>query len=197
MKAPTDLRSTPRNDVKQPEDWIAIGTIVGAFGVHGELKVEPQTDIPGRFEQLRSIYLGDDHTQHRVESARMHKRLVLLKLEDIGDMTAAERLRSQTLWIPANEIASLPDDQYYVHDLVGLRVEHVNGTPLGRVAEVIIGSGNDLLVVRNTETEAETLVPAAKVFIRSVDLAAGVLYLDPIPGLFDDGAVIDDGDPEG
>lgn len=182
--------------MNQSNDWVAVGAIVGAFGVHGELKIEPLTGVEGRFEQLPAVYLGDDHHERRIAGARLHKRQVLLQLEGIADMTAAEHLRGQTLWIPAAQIAPLPAGQFYIHDLVGLRVAHVNGKALGRVADVLVGVGNDLLVVRNDESGAETLVPAAKEFIKSVDLAAGVLSLDPIPGLFDDGAVIDDGDPE-
>jgi 16S rRNA processing protein RimM len=182
--------------VDQPDDWVAVGSIVGTFGVHGQLKVEPLTDVPDRFEQLPAVYLGDERRKLRVEGAHPHKRQILLQLEGIADMTAAERLRGQLLWIPAAEIAPLPPDQYYIHDLLGQRVEHVNGKALGRVTDVLTGTGNDLLVVRNDETGAETLVPAAKAFIKSVDLAAGVLRLDPIPGLFDDEAVVDDGEPE-
>lgn len=181
--------------MEQPDDWIAIGSIVGTFGVHGQLKVEPLTDVPDRFERLQVVYLGADHHKLRVEGSHPHKRQILLQLEGISDMTAAERLRGQLLWIPAAEIAPLPPDQYYIHDLLGLRVEHVNGNALGRVADVLVGTGNDLLVVRNDATGAETLVPAAKEFIKSVDISSGILRLDPIPGLFDDEAVIDDGEP--
>ena len=182
--------------MNQPNDWVAVGAIVGAFGIHGQLKVDPLTDLPDRFEQLREVYLGNDHRKHRIEGVQPHKRQVLMRLEGVNDMTEAERLRGETLWIPATEIAPLPADQYYIHDLLGLRVEHINGKMLGRVADVLVGIGNDLLVVRNDDSGAETLVPAAKEFIKSVDLAAGVLKLAPIPGLFDDDAVIDDGELE-
>jgi 16S rRNA processing protein RimM len=163
--------------------------VVGTFGARGELKVEPLSDVPERF----AVYLGDDHVARRVLGAHPHKRLIVLHLEDVADMTAAERLRGQRIWIPGAEIAPLPPDHYYIHDLVGLRVEHVNGEALGTVVDVLNGGGNDLLVVRNARTGVETLVPAAKAFIRAVDLVGGSLTLDPIPGLFDDRAEIADG----
>ncbi len=182
--------------MQQPDEWVAVGMIVGTFGVHGEVKVEPLSDIPGRFDQLRTVFLGDGHVPMRIEGSRLHKGHVLLKFEDVGDITSAERLRGQMLWIPASEIATLPPDQYFIHDLIGLRVEHVNGGSLGRVVDVLSGSGNDLLVIRGGKRDTESLVPAAKEFIKSVDLAAGVVLLDPIPGLFEEDAAVGEGESE-
>jgi 16S rRNA processing protein RimM len=170
------------------DDWVAVGLVVGGFGVRGELKVESLTDVPDRFNRLTTIYVGDAHVPHRVAGARSHKQLILLTLDGVHDLTAAERLRGQRLWIPLAEIAPLPTDSYYIHDLIGLRVQHVNGTPLGRVADVIAGSAGDLLLVRETPGGGDVLLPAVKEFIKSVDLAAGRVVVAPIPGLFDEAA---------
>lgn len=166
--------------------WIAVGEIVGAFGIRGEVKVLPQTDFPDRFARTPTLYLGDARAPRAVQSARQHQRIVLLKLDGVDDETAAQRLRGLTLWIPESERTPLADNQFYLHDVVGLKVVHVNGQPLGEVVDFITGSGNDLFVVRATPGGREALLPAVREFIRELDIPGGVLRVDPIPGLFDD-----------
>ena len=166
--------------------WIAVGEIVGAFGIRGEVKVLPQTDFPDRFAHTPTLYLGDAHAPHTVQSARQHQRIVLLKLDGVDDATTAQRLHGLTLWIPEAERMPLSDDQFYLHDVVGLKVVHIDGQPLGEVVDFITGSGNDLFVVRATPGGREVLLPAVREFIRELDIPGGVLRIDPIPGLFDD-----------
>lgn len=166
--------------------WVVVGEVVGAFGVRGEVKVVPLTDFPDRFERTATIYVGDEHMPYKVRSARSHKTQVLLTLEGVESADAAERLRGSRLWIPAGELHPLAEDQYYLHDMIGLRVRHVDGTSLGTIRDVVPSAGADLYVVRNDTTGAETLLPAVKAFIKQVDVAGGVVVVDPIPGLFDD-----------
>jgi 16S rRNA processing protein RimM len=170
------------------QEWVVIGEVVAAFGVHGEVKVRPLTDFPERFAHTSTVFLGDEHKRAVVEAARQHGRLVVLRLEGVVDVSAAERLRGTRLWIPAEELLPLPEGRYYLHDLVGLRVRHINGTDLGIVADVLTGAGNDLLVIRNATTGEERLLPAVKEFVKAVDVAGGELTVAPIPGLLDDGS---------
>lgn len=169
------------------EDWVAVGEVMGTFGVRGELKIAPLTDFPDRFERTPLLYVGDKRTPMRVLSARSHKAHVLLTLEGVASLDDAERLRGARLYIQAGDLHPLEQNQYYLHDMLGLRVRHVNGTSLGTIADVVPSTGNDLFVVRNDTTGAETLLPVVKAFIKEVDLAGGVIIVDPIPGLFDDG----------
>lgn len=179
-----------------PEDWAAIGTIVGAFGIHGDLKVQPLTDFPERFEHTPTVYVGAAHTPRRVASARIHGRLVIVHLEGVETATDAQKLRGDKLSIPSGELLALPQDAYYLHDLIGLRVVHVDGTPLGEVTDVLTGGGNDLFVIREP-SGGEVLLPAVKEFVKSVDIPGGVIRVAPIPGLFDDrAAVAEPGEPE-
>jgi len=166
--------------------WVVIGEMVGVFGVHGEIKVLPLTDFPERFERTRTIYLGEQHIPRAVERAHQHKNMVLLKLVGVTDPAAAEALRGTALAIPAEELQPLEADRFYVHDVIGLRAQHVNGRPLGTITDVLSGPGHDLFVVHDARGETDVLVPAVKAFIKVVDVAAGVVLIDPIPGLFDD-----------
>jgi 16S rRNA processing protein RimM len=172
------------------QEWVAVGLAVGAFGIRGDLKVQPLTDFPERFQQTSILYVGKAHTPHRLISARQHGRIVVVHLEGVEAANDAEQLRGAQLFIPVGELLTLPVDHYYVHDLIGLRVEHVDGTPLGVIRDVIPTGGNDLLVVRTMTGGADVLLPAVKEFIKGVDVPGGVVRVAPIPGLFDDNAIV-------
>ena len=194
--------------------WALVGVITGAFGLHGDLKLRPETDFPERFTRTKTLYVGDDRTPYPVASARPHKvGQLVVHLTGVESEPEAERLRNRQVFIPLVELTPLAPEQYYIHDLVGLRVEHVNGTPLGVIADVITTAASDLYVVRRTPAPAtganahggapsqargkpsakagddEVLLPAVKEFVKSVSLARGVVIVDPIPGLFDDASV--------
>lgn len=170
------------------ESWVAIGEIVGPFGVRGELKVSLSTDFPERFLRTPIVYIGDSHTPYAVLGARLHKGQALLRLEGIDAVEGVERLRGKRLAIPEAEITPLPPDQFYQHDLIGLRVERMDGRSLGIVAEIVTGGGGDLFLVRDERSGTETLLPAVKEFVKGIDLGARVMRVEPIPGLFDDQA---------
>jgi 16S rRNA processing protein RimM len=186
-RRPSNPADQPRASSSPPDgEWVAVGEVVGTFGIHGELKVNPLTDFPERFERTETIYVGDKRTPHTVEGAHLHKQQVLLRLRGIADATSAERLRGARLWIPTAEITPLPADQFYLHDVIGLRVFHVDGRELGVIADVLPTGGNDIFVVRALGSDTEVLLPAVKEFVKAVDLERGVVIVDPIAGIFDD-----------
>lgn len=168
-------------------DWLLVGEVVGAFGVHGELKVRPETDFPERFARTPLIYVGHDHTPMPVAGARVAPgEQVILRLAPIADATAAARLRGTRLYVPAAEATVLPPGHFYLHDLIGLRVERQDGTRLGTIVTIYPGPANDAYAVREEGTGREVLVPAIKSVVLRVDLAAGVVVIEPLPGLFDE-----------
>ena len=177
-----------RSDAAAGGAWIAIGEVVGAFGLRGELKVAPLTDFPERFDETPTVYLGGDRTPYPVVGAHARRHQVVLRLEGVVDAEGAEQLRGATIWIPEAQRHPLDRDQYYLHDLIGLEVRHVDGDLLGTVKDVLQGAGNDLLVVDDTGHTRETLLPLVKAFVKEVDLEHRIVRVDPIPGLFDDRA---------
>jgi len=182
-----DSTHTPASSEPRPtdEEWVVVGEFVGPFGIHGEVKLRPLTDFPERFERTSTIYVGDKRVPYRVEQAHMHKQLVLLRLAGIADVDAAEQLRGEQVWIRATELTPLQEDQFYLHDVVGLRVRHVNGQPLGVVTDVVSTGASELFVIRDPQGK-EVLLPVVKSFVKQIDLAQGVILVDPIPGLFDE-----------
>jgi 16S rRNA processing protein RimM len=178
---------------KQTE-WATIGTIVAPFGVHGELKVRSLTDIPNRFAKLRSVFLGPDHVPHAITGVRPSKGdMVILKLAGIDDINAAETMRTWDVSIPLDKLAKLPADSYYQHDIIGLHVKTLSGREVGTITDILVTGSNDVYIVKTPDAQ-QILIPAIKEIIKQIDLLRHLMYIDPIRGLLDDDAIIDDQD---
>ena len=166
-------------------EWATIGKVVALFGVGGELKVLMLTDIPNRFEELEVVYVGDSHARRVIERTRPYKGdMILVKLEGIDDTTSAEKLRGADLLIPVGELAKLPPDSYYQHDIIGLRVFTLDERPLGTIVDIIETGSNDVYVVK-MDNGTQQLIPAIKAVIKRIDLPQHTMHIDPIPGLLD------------
>lgn len=169
----------------QETEWATIGQVVALFGVRGELKVRSLTDIPGRFEQLEAVYLGPERRRYGVEHVRPYKgEMVILKLAGIEDANAAEALRQQRLLIPLGELAELPPDSYYQHDILGLAVLLLDGHLLGHIVDILETGSNDVYTVQGADGK-QVLIPAMKAVIKQIDLRRRTMYIDPLPGLLE------------
>jgi 16S rRNA processing protein RimM len=167
-----------------PDQLYAVGTIVKAIGIAGEVVVQPMTDFPARFRKLRLLWMGGDNVsaaETAVETAVVSPRGIRLKLKGIDDRTAAERLRGKLLFVDETHRAKLSRGQYFVHDIVGLAVSEEGGGDLGTVADVLRYPASDVYVVRGER--GEILIPAVKEFIRSVDLGTRRMIVRLIEGM--------------
>jgi 16S rRNA processing protein RimM len=167
-------------------EWATIGRVVAPFGVRGELKVRSLTDIPDRFANLEAVHLGPEHSRHRIQAVRAYKgEMVVLKLTGIDDANGAASLRNCELTIPVSQLAELPPDSYYRHDILGLQVQTLDGRSIGTIEDILETGSNDVYVIR-TSGGKQVLVPAIKDVIKQIDLTRQMMYIDPISGLLDD-----------
>jgi 16S rRNA processing protein RimM len=154
-----------------------VGRIVGAFGLKGELKVEPLTDFLERMHKGSRLRLKDEWVT--VESFRLHKDRPLLKVSGIDDVTAAQALQWEELFSANTERPALEEDEFLTEDLIGLQVVTVEGTELGEVDDVLPLPAHDVLQI------GELMIPAVKEFVKDVDLEAGKITVKLIPGMID------------
>jgi 16S rRNA processing protein RimM len=162
-----------------PSRAVSIGRVSSAHGVRGEIKVQPLTDFPERFDAGESFWL--DGQQYVIKTSRWQKNVVVIKVDGIDDRDAVEALRGHELQTPEPE--ALPQDAgvYYQHDIIGLRVEGMDGEALGKVADVLSTGANDVFVVRGPR--GEILLPAVEDVVRQVDIANGRMVVELLPGL--------------
>ena len=148
------------------EDSVVVGRIVGAWGLHGELKVQSQTDDPERLSVGRQVYLAGRPAV--IESSNPAKAGLRLKLDLAGDRTEAEELRGLLLTVPRDQVAPLPDGSFYHFQIVGIGVFTEDGGPLGEVIEILNTGSNDVYVV-NRPNGKQLLLPAIGDVILEVD----------------------------
>lgn len=160
------------------------GMVVTTHGINGEVRVNPWSDGPEFFLELRRVTIAG--RVYPVRYCRAHKNVVLMKLEGIDSIDDAMQLVNQTVYIDRDDVA-LEEGCYFIADLLGLSVEDADtGERYGAVVDVIKTGANDVYVVRTgTEPPKDLLVPVIKDVVLRVDLAAGRILIRPLPGLFD------------
>jgi 16S rRNA processing protein RimM len=135
-------------------DWLEIGTVVGAQGLKGELRIYPSSDFPERFEKPGRRWLQNPTTQE-IEQVELvsgrnipGKNLYVITIEDIEDRSKVEALKGYKLLVKKSDRLPLEEDEYHVSDLIGLEVyDRETQENIGVVVEVY-SAGNDLLEVK-------------------------------------------------
>lgn len=163
----------PDPDTPLDRVFLTIGVVVGTHGVTGELKIRPVTDLPEQFEQLDSVYLGDEPRPRKVQHARMHSGNVLLKLRGISNPEDAATFRGQSIRISGKEAQPLEDGEFLLYQLIGLDAFDESGTKLGTTVDLIETGARDVFVIRpvhggpdillpNTETAVLEIIPSER-----------------------------------
>ena len=162
---------------------LEIGQIVNTFGIKGEVKVTPFTDDITRFDDLEKVYVKSkkQSKQYKVENARYHKNMVLLKLEGINNPEDAEMLRNAFLEIDREDAIPLDEGTYFIADLIGLDVYTDEGKLLGKVDDIYNTGANDIYVIKD-ELGKQILLPGIKEVIKEVILDEKII-VHLIPGL--------------
>lgn len=172
---------------------VVVGRVGRPHGIRGEVVIGVRTDEPDlRFAVGATVDAwsapDDDGGGGRltVASARWHSGQLLIAFAGITDRTAAAELTGSWLSVDSSQLPDIGDpDEFRDHELIGLSVRTCAGDPVGVVTDVL-HYGQDLLVVRRQdEPGGETLVPFVKAMVPEVDLSAGVVVIDPPPGLLD------------
>jgi 16S rRNA processing protein RimM len=168
---------------------LVVGRVVKAHGISGEVVVEVRTDDPdARFfpgAALRGRAKGQAERALTIESVRAHGDRLLLRVAGVGDRDAADALRGTLFLVDSADLPAIDDpDEFYDHELEGLSVITVEGTPVGAVAEVLHTAAGELLSVQATDGR-EILIPFVGAIVTSVSRADGTVVIDPPDGLLD------------
>ena len=168
---------------------LVVGRIVRPHGVRGELAVEVRTDDPELRLAAGAVLATEPAAAGPLTVARTHwhSGRLLVKFESVEDRNAAEQLRGTLLLVDAADLEDLADpDEFRDHQLIGLTVIAPGDEDVGTVADVL-HFGQDLLVVagRGKRAGAEIMIPFVSAIVTDVDLAAGLMRIDPPVGLLD------------
>ena len=164
-----------------PEQYLEVGKVTSTHGVMGEVRVQPWADSPEVLCQFKTLYVDEAHWPIKVERARVHKNMVILKLEGIIDVPSALSLRNAVLYIDRAD-AKLPKGSFFLADLMGLEVRDAqSGKVLGKIADIMNLPANNVYVVRGGEREL--LIPAVPQFIAETNVEGGYLRVNMMEGL--------------
>lgn len=166
------------------QDLLEIGQIVNSYGIKGFLKVVPFTDDNKRFEDLEFVYIERNNILEKktIEEVKYSKDLVLLKLKEIEDMNQALVYKNCYIKIERKDAVKLPEDSYFIVDLIGLEVYTVDGVLLGTLIDVFPTGSNDVYVVKD-DLGKQILLPAIGEVIQQVDIPNKKMIVKLIEGL--------------
>ncbi|QKW52646.1 ribosome maturation factor RimM [Streptomyces buecherae] len=177
---------------------LVVARVGRAHGIKGEVTVEVRTDEPELRLAPGSVLATEPASAGplTIETGRVHSGRLLLRFAGVSDRTGAEALRN-VLLIAEVDPEDVPEDpeEFYDHQLIDLDVVTVDGTLVGRIAEISHLPYQDLLIVRRPDG-GEVMVPFVTEIVPEIDLTEQRAIIDPPPGLLDDGAaeVARDGD---
>ena len=168
-----------------------VGRVRKAHGIRGELLVEPITDAPDTvFVSGRRLFAGTtagdpspDGQQLHITGVRQHMDSVRLTLAEVPDRNAAELWRGRFLLVPQDELPPPADDEVYLHDLIGMRVQLTDGTAVGEIEDTYDLPQGLMLDVRPVNGGATFFIPWRPEILVLVDEAARCITIDPPEGL--------------
>ncbi|MGL4990363.1 MAG: ribosome maturation factor RimM [Sarcina sp.] len=157
-------------------EFLRIGQIINTHGVMGDVKVMPLTDDMSRFKNLKEVYLNKQLV--KVENVKFLKDKVVLKLEGINSMNEAEKYKFKRPYIEIQrkDAIDLPEDTFFIADLIGCVVKDTNEFEYGKISDVIKTGSNDVYWVKGNK---EILVPVLKEFVYEINVKDKFIIIRP------------------
>lgn len=176
------------------EDLFQVGVITTTHGIRGEVKVFPTTDDAARFKKLKKVLLdtGREKLELEIVQVKFFKNLVILKFKDIDNINDVEKYKGKSLFVTRDQAVKCEKDEYFIADLLGVRVLTEEGQALGQIADVLQTGANDVYVIQADETSSsagrkkELLIPAIKECILDVDMEQRTMRIHLLPGLLEE-----------
>lgn len=166
--------------------FLEIGKIVSTHGIKGEVRVQPWCDDSELLTEFDSLYLKEGQEEIIIESARVHKNVVVMKFENVNDMNSAQLLRNRILYVDRDDLV-LDDKTYFIQDLIGLKVIDFDNESkvYGKIIDVTQTGANDVYHIQD-ENKKVVLIPAIADVVKETDIDNEIMKITPLKGLFDD-----------
>jgi 16S rRNA processing protein RimM len=167
------------------DQLVALGVIVGAHGVRGELRVKPYNPDSDLLLELGAVVLRPAERsagrEVALRGARRHGEGLLLTIEGCSDRDAAQALRGSELCLTRAQLPEPGEGEHYLVDLIGLHARLPSGEPVGEVTDVVQYPASQVLVVRTTRGALE--VPLAERYVPALRLDEGTAIVDHLDEL--------------
>ena len=169
------------------EERFQVGVITTPHGVRGEVKVFPTTDDAKRFRRLKEVILdtGKENLTLEIESVKFFKQFVILKFKGLETPEEVAKFRQKSLYVTRENAVRLGKDEYFIADLMGLRVFDEENEEIGVLREVLETGANEVYII-DMKDGRELLLPAIKECVLHVDVEAGKMQIHILDGLLDE-----------
>ncbi len=168
------------------EDMFQVGVISSTHGIAGEVKVYPTTDDPKRFKKLKTVLLdtGKDMRELEIAGVKFFKQMVILKFRGYDRIEDIQPYRGKSLYVTRENAVRLKKDEYFIADLIGMKVYEEDDSCLGELTDVLQTGANDVYVVKMGNGK-DVLIPAIRQCILDVDIEAGRMKVHLLEGLLE------------
>ena len=168
------------------EKVFQVGIISSTHGVRGEVKVFPTTDDMKLFKKLKEVLLdtGKETLTLEIEGVKFFKQFVILKFKGYDNIDDIVKYRGKSLFVPRENAVKLQKDEYFIADLIGLKVVNEDGSFTGVLKDVMETGANDVYIVESQDGK-EVLIPAIKDCILQVDFEKEQVLVHLLDGLLD------------
>lgn len=166
------------------EKQLQVGVISSTHGVRGEVKVFPTTDDVTRFRQLKKVYLdtGREMLPLEIQNVKFFKQFAILKFKGIDNINDIEKYRGKSLMIDREDAVDLDEDEYFIADMIGMKVCTEDGSEFGMLKDVMETGANDVYIIDSLE-HGEVLIPAIRECILDVDMDEERMTIHLMEGL--------------
>ena len=166
------------------EKQLQVGVISSTHGVRGEVKVFPTTDDVTRFRQLKKVYLdtGREMLPLEIQNVKFFKQFAILKFKGIDNINDIEKYRGKSLMIDREDAVDLEEDEFFIADMIGMKVCTEDGSEFGTLKDVMETGANDVYIIDSLE-HGEVLIPAIRECILDVDMDEERMTIHLMEGL--------------
>ena len=167
------------------EELLRVGIITSTHGIKGEVKVFSTTDNPERFKTLKKVILatGKENLDLEIESTKFFKQYTILKFKGYDSINDIEKYRGRELYVDRKNADKLKKDEYYIADLLGMKVVTDEQKEFGTLKDVLETGANDVYIVDTGDKEV--LLPAIKECIKEINLENNTITVHIMEGLLD------------
>lgn len=166
---------------------LRVGVISSVHGIHGQCKVYPTTDDMTRFEDLKQVYATDARgreTKLQIRDVRYSRNMVICAFEGITTPEEMQKLKGADLMIDRCDAVPLEEGEYFISDLIGLRVIDESDAELGEVTDILPTGANQVMEVRLNEGRT-VLFPYIGDCVLEVNTEEGYIRVHVMKGLLE------------
>lgn len=168
------------------DDLLQVGAITQTHGLRGEVKVFPTTDDVKRFKKLKEVILdtGKEKMALEIENVRFFKQFAILKFKGFDNINDIERYKGKSLYVTRENAVKLRKDEYFIADLIGVKIYDEQDAYMGMLKDVIVTGANDVYEIA-LEDGRTLLLPAIKQCVLDVDMEQRRMKVHVLDGLLD------------